>query len=197
GLFAGRALVGIGLGLGTGAGIALMVEASPARRVWLGSTFATFSFVLGSGLGLLLAGVVAVFSAVHLILPFMIVVAEMAMVMVLILAGVLAEFSAVPLILPFIIMVAAMAIVMVLIALMPLHRPFTRQRWRPTWPSVPGPMRTSFNIAALTGFVGWTALGLFLALLPSMAQSVLPKSGTLSAGVIVGSVLVVSAASQL
>jgi MFS family permease len=166
GLFAGRALVGIGLGLGTGAGIALMVEASPARRVWLGSTFATISFVLGSGLG-----------------P--------------ILAGVLAEFSAVPLILPFIIMVAAMAIVMVLIALMPLHRPFTRQRWRPTWPSVPGPMRTSFNIAALTGFVGWTALGLFLALLPSMAQSVLPKSGTLSAGVIVGSVLVVSAASQL
>src|SRR5699024_4704742 len=50
GLFAGRALVGIGLGLGTGAGIALMVEASPARRVWLGSTFATISFVLGSGL---------------------------------------------------------------------------------------------------------------------------------------------------
>ena len=166
GLFAGRALVGIGLGLGTGAGIALMVEASPARRVWLGSTFATISFVLGSGLG-----------------P--------------ILAGVLAEFSAVPLVLPFIIMVAAMAIVMVLIALMPLHRPFTRQRWRPTWPSVPGPMRTSFNIAALTGFVGWTALGLFLALLPSMAQSILPKSGPLSAGLIVGSVLVVSAASQL
>src|SRR5699024_3596914 len=63
-------------------------------------------------------------------------------------------------------------------------------------PSVPGPMRTSFNIAALTGFVGWTALGLFLALLPSMAQSVLPKSGTLSEAVIVGSVLAVAAAGQ-
>ncbi len=58
-------------------------------------------------------------------------------------------------------------------------------------------MRTSFNIAALTGFIGWTALGLFLALLPSMAQSIIPNSGTLTSGIIVGSVLVVSAASQL
>src|SRR5699024_12252492 len=110
-----------------------------------------------------------------------------------ILAGVLAEFSAVPLILPFIIMVAAMAIVMVLIALMPLHRPFTRQRWRPTWPSVPGPMRPSINIAALTGFGGWTAPGPFPALLPSMAQSTLPKSGTLARGRPVGAVRAVPA----
>src|SRR5699024_12381686 len=84
GLFVGRALVGIGLGLGTGAGIALMVEASPARRVWLGSTFATISFVLGSGLGPILAGVLAELSAVPLVLPFIIMVAAMAIVMVLI-----------------------------------------------------------------------------------------------------------------
>ena len=166
GLFAGRALVGIGLGLGTGAGIALMVEASPARKAWLGTTSATISFVLGSGLGPILAGAVSALSGAPLVLPFMV-------------------------------MCAMTAIVMILIATMPLHRPFTRQRWRPTWPSVPGPMRMNFNIAALTGFVGWTALGLFLALLPSMAQSIVPKSGTLSSGVIVGSVLVVSAASQL
>ncbi|TGD33236.1 MFS transporter [Brevibacterium sp. S22] len=166
GLFAGRALVGIGLGLGTGAGIALMVEASPARRVWLGSTLATISFVLGSGLGPILAGVVS-------------------------------SLSTSPLVLPFLVMTVLIAIVMVLIAMMPLQRPITRQRWRPTWPSVPGAMRTSFNIAALTGFIGWTALGLFLALLPSMAQSIIPNSGTLTSGLIVGSVLVVSAASQL
>lgn len=166
GLFIGRALVGIGLGLGTGAGIALMVEASPARRVWLGSTLATVSFVLGSGLGPILAGVVS-------------------------------SLSTAPLFLPFLVMVVLIVIVMVLIAMMPLQRPITRQRWRPTWPSVPGAMRTSFNIAALTGFIGWTALGLFLALLPSMAQSIIPKSGTLTSGLIVGSVLVVSAASQL
>ncbi len=166
GLFIGRALVGIGLGLGTGAGIALMVEASPARRVWLGSTLATISFVLGSGLGPILAGVVS-------------------------------SLSTAPLALPFLVMVFLIVIVMVLIAMMPLQRPITRQRWRPTWPSVPGAMRTSFNIAALTGFIGWTALGLFLALLPSMAQSIIPSSGTLTSGLIVGSVLVVSAASQL
>lgn len=166
GLFAGRALIGIGLGLGTGAGIALMVEASPARKVWLGSTTATISFVLGSGLGPILAGVVS-------------------------------SQSSAPLVMPFLVMVVLIVVVMVLIALMPLQRPITRQRWKPTWPSVPGAMRTSFNIAALTGFVGWAALGLFLALLPSMAQSILPNSGTLTSGAIVGAVLVVSAASQL
>ncbi|WP_231939431.1 hypothetical protein [Brevibacterium siliguriense] len=58
-------------------------------------------------------------------------------------------------------------------------------------------MRTSFNIATLTGFIGWTALGLYLALLPSMAQPIIPNSGPLASGLIVGTVLVVSAASQL
>ncbi len=55
----------------------------------------------------------------------------------------------------------------------------------------------NFNIAAVTGFLGWAALGIFLALLPSMAESVLAGSGTLTSGLIVGSVLIISAACQL
>jgi MFS family permease len=145
GLFMGRVLVGVGLGLGTGAGIALMVEASPARRVWLGSTLATMAFVLGAGAGPILAGSIAQY----------------------------AEF---PLVTPFLVMAGVLTVSTVLVAIMPLHRPFTRQRWRPTWPAVPGPMRVSFNIAAITGFIGWAALGLFLALLPSMAAEILPNS---------------------
>src|SRR5690625_3698437 len=63
GLFAGRILLGIGLGLGTGAGIALMVEASPNRVPWLGSTAATISFVLGAGAGPIFTGAVTTLDA--------------------------------------------------------------------------------------------------------------------------------------
>ena len=172
GLFAGRVLTGIGLGLGTGAGIALMVEASPARRPWLGSTVATMSFVLGTGAGPILAGAVT----------------EMA-------AG--PTSGAWALAAPFWVMLALLIVTAVLVLILRFHKPITRQRWRPTWPSVPGPMRSSFNIAAVTGLLGWAALGLFLALLPSMTESAIPQSSTLASGLIVGSVLVVSAAVQL
>ena len=165
GLFAGRVLTGIGLGLGTGAGIALMVEASPARRPWLGSTVATMSFVLGTGAG-----------------P--------------ILAGGLTETTE-SLTVPFFAMLGLLLCSAALVLVLRIHKPITRQRWRPTWPSVPGPMRSSFNIAAVTGLLGWAALGLFLALLPSMTESAIPQSSTLASGLIVGSVLVVSAAVQL
>ncbi|MCF2588643.1 MFS transporter [Brevibacterium sp. UCMA 11752] len=165
GLFAGRVLTGIGLGLGTGAGIALMVEASPARRSWLGSTVATMSFVLGTGAG-----------------P--------------ILAGGLTEATE-SLTVPFFAMLGLLLCTAALVLVLRIHKPITRQRWRPTWPSVPGPMRSSFNIAAVTGLLGWAALGLFLALLPSMTESAIPQSSTLASGLIVGSVLVVSAAVQL
>ena len=172
GLFAGRVLTGIGLGLGTGAGIALMVEASPARRPWLGSTVATMSFVLGTGAGPILAGAVT----------------EMA-------AG--PTSGAWALAAPFWVMLALLIVTAVLVLILRFHKPITRQRWRPTWPSVPGPMRSSFNIAAVTGLLGWAALGLFLALLPSMTESALSESSTLTSGLIVGSVLVISAAIQL
>lgn len=172
GLFAGRILTGIGLGLGTGAGIALMVEASPARRPWLGSTMATMSFVLGTGAGPILAGALTKTAT------------SVGMA-----AGALA--------LPFFAMLGLLLVTAVLVLVLRFHRPITRQRWRPTWPSVPGPMRSSFNIAAVTGLLGWAALGLFLALLPSMTDSAISESTTLTSGLIVGSVLVISAASQL
>lgn len=172
GLFAGRVLTGIGLGLGTGAGIALMVEASPARRPWLGSTVATMSFVLGTGAGPIIAGAVSEMTTGP--------------------AGGGSALAA-----PFRVMLALLIATGLLVITLRFHRPMTRQRWRPTRPSVPGPMRSSFNIAAVTGLLGWAALGLFLALLPSMTESALPESSTLTSGLIVGSVLVISAASQL
>lgn len=166
GLFAGRILLAIGLGLGTGAGIALMVEASPNRVPWLGSTAATISFVLGAGAGPIFTGAVTTLDAGAMTTPF-------------------------------ILMVGVLVLNAVLVFGLRMHRPFTRQRWRPTRPSVPSPMFWNFNIAAITGFLGWAALGIFLALLPSMAESVLTGSGTLTSGLIIGAVLVISAACQL
>lgn len=172
GLFAGRILLGIGLGLGTGAGIALMVEASPARRPWMGSTLATMSFVLGAGAGPILAGAITEASAAR--------------------GAGHGSLTA-----PFVVMLGMLIVTAVLVFILRLHRPLTRQRWRPTWPAVPGPMRASFNIAAITGLLGWASLGLFLALLPSMSESVIAEPSPLLSGLIVGSVLVVSAGVQL
>jgi len=166
GLFAGRVLLGVGLGLGTGAGIALMVEASPLRRPWLGSTSATVSFVLGAGAG-----------------P--------------ILAGALAQSAGAVLTVPSLVMLGLLGVNAAIVLALRMHRPADRRRWRPTRPSVPAQMRLSFSIAAVTGFLGWAALGIFLALLPSMAESAIPGSTTLTAGAVVGSVLIISAVCQL
>lgn len=164
-LFAGRVLLGIGLGLGTGGGIALMVEASPGHRPSLGSTVATISFVLGTGIGPAGAGGVAEVT------------------------GGLAA--------PYVVMLAVLALISALVLRLPTHRPLTRQRWRPTRPAIPHPMRESFTVAASTGFLGWAAVGIVLAILPPMTVSRIPGAGTLLTGLVVGSVLLVSAASQV
>ena len=164
GLFLGRIMHGVGLGLGTGAGIALMVEASPPRWPSLGSTAATIAFVLGTGTGPMVAGVIAEASGDASI--------------------------------PFAAMLAALMATAVAVGLLRMHRPITRQRWRPAWPSVPDRMRVSFGVAAATGFLGWAAIGVFLALLPSVAASLLSGSNTAATGSVVGSVLLVSALSQ-
>jgi len=165
GLFLGRIMLGVGLGFATGAGIALMVEASPARWPSLGSTVATIAFVLGTGVGPIVAGTVAEVSG-DVWMPF---------------AGMLAVLTATT----------------VAVALLRVHRPVTRQRWRPTWPSVPHRLRVSFSVAAVTGFLGWAAIGVFLALLPPVAESLLSKSNMAMTGAVVGSVLVVSALTQV
>src|SRR5699024_3325046 len=71
-----------------------------------------------------------------------------------------------------------------------------RQRWRPTRPAVPVSMRHSFVIAGITGFLGWTVAGVFLALLPSVTESVMATPNRAVSGAVVGAVLLCSALSQ-
>src|SRR5699024_2270566 len=73
---------------------------------------------------------------------------------------------------PFLVMLAGLALGGVMVTTTRTGRPLVRQRWRPTWPAVPVQMRSSFTISAVTGLLSWCAVGVFLALLPSMAAAV-------------------------
>ncbi|APX31447.1 hypothetical protein BH708_00430 [Brachybacterium sp. P6-10-X1] len=112
-------------------------------------------------------------------------------------AGIVAEHSASRTTTPFLVMLAVLAAVTVGTALLRVHRPAVRQRWRPTWPTVPTSLRPGFAVAAATGFLGWSAVGIFLALVPSIARSALEDPSLALIGLLVGSVLFVSALSQL
>src|SRR5699024_9677504 len=78
-------------------------------------------------------------------------------------AGIVGEISSTTTTAPFVVMLGALALVGAAVGLLRPHRPVIRQRWRPTWPVVPVALRSSFLVAALTGFLGWSAVGVFLA----------------------------------
>src|SRR5690625_4479117 len=59
--------------------------------------------------------------------------------------------------------------------------------WRPTWPQVPRSIRAAFASAAASGFLAWTAAGIFLALGPSLLAGYgLGGSASSNAGHITG-----------
>ncbi|MDS1269785.1 MFS transporter [Lipingzhangella sp. LS1_29] len=164
-LFLGRVLVGVGLGMGTGAGIAAMVESAPACHPARGSTLATVAFVVGSGAGPLLAGVLAQYLPQPTTLPFG--------VMLALLGG------------------AGLLALSLRGSMLP-----ARRVWRPTRPTVPRPVRVVFAVAAVGGFLGWAVVGVFLALLPSVAESSTDTPNYALSGAVVGAVLFCSALSQ-
>ncbi len=111
-------------------------------------------------------------------------------------AGVVSATTGGSLTVPFLVMLALLAGSAAAVLLLPRHRPLIRQRGRPTWPTVPAPMRTSFAVAAATGFFGWCAVGVFLALLPATVEQVLGHPDVAASGLLVGAVLFISAGSQ-
>ena len=98
---------------------------------------------------------------------------------------------------PFLVMLAGLALGGVMVTTTRTGRPLVRQRWRPTWPAVPIQMRSSFTISAVTGLLSWCAVGVFLALLPSMTAAVMTDPSPAVSGLLAGAMLLVSALSQL
>ncbi|AYY13808.1 MFS transporter [Actinobacteria bacterium YIM 96077] len=112
------------------------------------------------------------------------------------LTGVLAQYAPAPTVLPFVVMLAVLLAVGVSLAWVPGGVLVRGQRWRPTRPSVPHHLRTTFVVAGTTGFLGWAVVGIFLALLPSVAESVLGRPNLAVTGAIIAALLLCSALAQ-
>jgi predicted MFS family arabinose efflux permease len=113
------------------------------------------------------------------------------------LAGILAQRLPAPTTTPFAVMLGLLAMFGLLVLTLPGPVLPAGRRWRPTRPAVPPAVRQSFAIAGVTGFLGWAVVGIFLALLPSVAESVTAAPNPAVSGAVVGALLLCSALSHL
>lgn len=74
------------------------------------------------------------------------------------------------------------------------------RRWRPTRPQIPAAIRPHFTAAALTGFLAWTAAGLFLSVIPALLDRAdhghADQSNPAVIGGVLGTVLICSVITQ-
>lgn len=112
------------------------------------------------------------------------------------LTGVLAQYAPAPTVLPFLAMLAILLTVGASLTWLPGGVLVRGQRWRPTRPHVPARLRTTFIVAGTTGFLGWAVVGIFLALLPSVAQNVLGEPDLAVTGAVIAALLLCAALAQ-
>jgi MFS family permease len=96
-------------------------------------------------------------------------------------AGALAALAPGPYALPYVVHLVLLVYGWVRVQKLPTATT-SASRWRPTWPSIPPGIRSVFATAAATGFLAWTAAGIFLALGPSLLLRYLPDQHSASAG---------------
>ena len=112
-----------------------------------------------------------------------------------IVAGVLAQYAPAPHVLPYGVHLVLLAVGWRRVSDLAVPAPNSR-RWRPTRPHIPQAVRRRFATAAATGFLAWTAAGLFLAVIPTTLSRAANISNLAITGGIVGAVLACSALSQ-
>ncbi|MFB9801794.1 MFS transporter, partial [Streptomonospora salina] len=110
-------------------------------------------------------------------------------------AGALAQYAPAPTVLPYLIHLvllgeAARRASALSAAAPPVHR------WRPSCPRVPAGLRARFASAAATGFLAWTAAGLFLAVIPAALGRAAGIDDLAVTGGVVGAVLACSVPAQ-
>ncbi len=110
-------------------------------------------------------------------------------------AGVLAQYAPAPAVLPYVAHLVALAAAWRRVATLAPEGP-RPGRWRPTRPRVPAGQRRVFGTAAATGFLAWTAAGLFLAVIPTTLSRQARIDNLAVVGGIVGAVLACSVLTQ-
>ncbi|WP_345359564.1 MFS transporter [Saccharopolyspora cebuensis] len=108
-------------------------------------------------------------------------------------AGLLAQHAPAPRVLPYALHAALLAIAWHRVAAVPGAR---SGRWRPELPRIPRGSRLRFTAAAGTGFLAWTAAGLFLAVIPAALGRAAGVDDLAVIGGVLAAVLLCSALTQ-
>ncbi len=106
-------------------------------------------------------------------------------------AGVLAQYAPAPQVLPYGLHLLLLAFGWRRLSVLPAPGPRS-ERWSPTRPGIPVGMRSLFTAAAATGFLAWTAAGLFLAVIPAILSRAAEIDNLAIIGGIVGAMLACS-----
>jgi MFS family permease len=109
-------------------------------------------------------------------------------------SGMLAQYAPAPYVLPYVLHLLLLAygwrrVSTLALPIAPLHR------WRPARPHIPRGIRCLFTSAVLTGFLAWTVVGLFLALIPTLLDRAGQTNLALT-GCVLGAVLFCSVLTQ-
>jgi MFS family permease len=165
-LFVGRVLSGLSAGIVTGTATATIVDLVPEGSTARASLVAAAANMGGLGAGPLLAGILAQYAPLPLMLCFIV---DLALVVV-----------------------AAVAVQAVA---EPVRRASTL-RLRPQKINVPIDIRGVFTRSAIAGFAGFAVLGLFTAVLPAFVGTVLHNTNHAVTGVVVLSLFIASTIGQ-
>jgi MFS family permease len=166
-LFVARALQGLATGAALGAAGAALLELHPRGDTQQASLVNAAASTAGIGAGALISAAVVEFLPDPRLLPFAIV---------------------------------AVLIVALLAAVRVMPEPVTERgpaRLRPQRPRVPAPTRGAFSLAALGVLASWSIGGLYLALGPQLAGTLMHTHGQLAGGVAVCALSAPAAVAQL
>jgi MFS family permease len=166
-LFAARGLQGVTTGVALGAAGAALLDLHPRRDGARAGLVNGVVSAAGLGAGALVAAVLAQYAPAPLVTPFLVVLALVGIA----LAGTLA-----------------------------LPEPVARSeraRIRPQWPRVPRAIRRPFAVAALGVLASWSVGGVYLALGPALAATLLHTGNHLAGGAAVLALTLPASLSQL
>lgn len=169
-LLTGRVLSGLSAGIFTGTATVAVVELAPAEYKSRATLAATAANMGGLGLGPALAGALAQYAPMPLILPF---AAHLGL------------------------MAAAAACILAVPETVDVGDIRGPARLRPQRLRVPAEVRSAFVPAAISGFAGFMVLGLFTAVAPAFLGEVLGMNNKALIGVVVFSLFGASTAGQL